>query len=256
MSAGVGIGVVFAGLITRSHSWRMIFWVFAAFIGTTTVLVFFALPETQYQRQPAIEGEAPKVSSESDKSDKVSIGYAEESQYSTAQPISRKKRTLDDLKLYTGTYTSEKIVDMAFRPLFAIVLPAVLWATLVSSVTTGMIVVISANFSTAFSTIYGFDTWQSGLTFISTIIGSLIAIFLGGHFTDLVADKLTVRNGGIRTPEMRLPAIAISLVTGPLACILYGIGFANQLHWIVPTIGIGLGLLNPIHHLKSMGGVY
>lgn len=32
----------------------------------------------------------------------------------------------------------------------------------------------------------------------------------------------------------------ISLITGPLALVLYGVGIDKGLHWIVPTIGIGL----------------
>ncbi|KAJ9130113.1 Major facilitator superfamily domain, general substrate transporter [Coniochaeta hoffmannii] len=72
------------------------------------------------------------------------------------------------------------------------------------------------------------------------IVGSLVGIFWGGHAGDWVADRLTVRNGGVPTPEMRLPAMVVSLFTGPLSCLLYGFGFGKGLHWIVPTIGIGL----------------
>lgn len=150
------------------------------------------------------------------------------------------------MRILSTSYTSESLWALAFRPLLAILLLAVLWATLINAITQGMIVVVSANFSAAFTEIYGFEPWQSGLTYVSTIVGSLIAIFLGGHFTDFVADKLIVRNGGVRTPEMRLPAMVISLISGPLACILYGIGLAKKLHWICPTIGIGLGSSRPL----------
>jgi len=34
--------------------------------------------------------------------------------------------------------------------------------------------------------------------------------------------------------------MVVSLFTGPLSCLLYGFGFGKGLHWIVPTIGIGL----------------
>ena len=58
--------------------------------------------------------------------------------------------------------------------------------------------------------------------------------------SDIVADFFTRRNGGVREPEMRLPAIMISLVTTPLALILYGVGIQYNLHWICPTIGLAL----------------
>ncbi len=76
--------------------------------------------------------------------------------------------------------------------------------------------------------------------FLSTIIGSIIAIPAGGHLGDVVADWFTKRNGGMRDPEMRLPAMAVCTITGPLALVLYGVGIQHQLHWICPTIGLGL----------------
>jgi hypothetical protein len=39
---------------------------------------------------------------------------------------------------------------------------------------------------------------------------------------------------------MRLPSIAISAVTAPLALVLYGVGIGQKLHWMVPTLGLGL----------------
>ena len=58
--------------------------------------------------------------------------------------------------------------------------------------------------------------------------------------SDKMADWFTKRNGGIREPEMRLPSIAISLITTPLGLILYGVGIQKQLHWMCPTVGLGL----------------
>lgn len=104
-----------------------------------------------------------------------------------------------------------------------------------------MVVLISTNFITAFNVAYGFQPWQSGLTYISSIVGALIAILCGGWITDRITDKLTSINRGIWTPEMRLPLMIIPLITGPLSCMLYGVGVAKSLHWICPVIGIRLG---------------
>jgi len=56
----------------------------------------------------------------------------------------------------------------------------------------------------------------------------------------MTADFFTKRNGGIREPEMRLPAMMISFIASPLACVLYGVGIDRRLHWMVPTVGLGL----------------
>lgn len=150
----------------------------------------------------------------------------------------KKRSYLSSLSLYNGIYTRESLLKLFFRPVVLLLLPPVLWATLVMSVTIGFLVAISSNFATAFQSTYGFEPWQAGLCFISTIISSLIAIFFGGKFSDWVADALTRRKGGIREPEMRLPALSVAMVTAPLALVLYGVGIEKGLHWIVPTLGL------------------
>ncbi|CEJ60600.1 hypothetical protein PMG11_09169 [Penicillium brasilianum] len=231
LSCGVGAGVVVSGLITMHHSWRVIYWLCTGLLGATTILVFFTFPETSYKREVTTDGIETI-----EESPKIRVGHTED----IVMPVPSKRTFAQNLRVFTTKYTDESFFVLAMRPIIALALPAVFWATLISSVTIGMIVIISANFSTAFANIYGFKTWQSGLTFISTIIGSLLAIFVGGYLTDFIADKLTLRNNGKRTPEMRLPALAVSLITAPLACILYGVGCGKQLHWICAVIGIGL----------------
>jgi hypothetical protein len=120
-----------------------------------------------------------------------------------------------------------------------LMLPPVLWATLVMAITIGFIVAISSNFAAAFAATYGFASWQSGLCFISSVIGSLVGILGGGYVSDLTANFFTARNGGIREPEMRLPAIELGLITAPLSLVLDGVGINNRLHWIMPTLGLG-----------------
>lgn len=108
------------------------------------------------------------------------------------------------------------------------------------AVTIGFLVSVTSNVSRAFSETYGFETYQTGLCFLAAMAGSFCGVYLGGDLSDKVADFFTKRNGGIREPEMRLPAVAISCITTPLALILYGVGIHHQLHWICPTIGLGL----------------
>ncbi|KAI1633838.1 MFS transporter [Biscogniauxia mediterranea] len=241
LSAGVGGGVVFSGLIVKTYPWQVVYWLFTACVGFVTFLVLFTFPETQYRRQLLIIDSGDSTTKlEDSKSSTGPYNPTQVEAVGSQNSLPPKRTFLQNMRVFSGVYTSETLPSMMFRPIMAIILPAVLWASLVNSVTIGMIVVLSANFSTAFSTIYGFQPWQSGLTYISTIVGSLVAILCGGHFTDWVADKLTIRNGGLRTPEMRLPAIIISLITGPLACVLYGVGFGKELHWMVAVIGIGL----------------
>ena len=225
LNFGVSIGVIVSGLITINHSWRYIYWVAVALIVSLTVLVFFTLPETAYSRG--------RVGSMAD-----AISKGGETDGDTPAPA--KHPYTHTLKLHHGTLTTESLWTLFRRPFILLLLPPALWATLVMSVTIGFSIAISSNFATAFSEIYEFEAWESGLCFIAGIIGSGLGIFFGGPFSEWVADYFTKKNGGIREPEFRLPAISIGLVTAPLSLILYGAGVEQSWHWVVPTVGMGL----------------
>jgi MFS family permease len=248
LSAGVGAGVLISGLITITLHWRYIYWISAALIGTCTLLVIFTLPETEFDRRSVAATE-----STSSASDKVEVSHNETPHSDPAVNAEmgvgvqqfQKRSYLQALSLYSGVYTRESFLKLFFRPVILLLLPPVFWATLVMSVTIGFLVAISSNFATAFQTVYGFEPWQSGLCFVSTAVSSLVALFFGGMFSDWVADALTRRNGGVREPEMRLPALSVAMVTAPLALVLYGVGIERGLHWIVPTLGLAFCMCLP-----------
>lgn len=254
LSAGVSGGVILSGLITIKLSWRYIYYVATALIGSLTLLVFFTLPETAFNRSPVDVPGAIEAPSEVYKAGRISndgVAKAPDAQYvedttfnarSSADqevPPPRRDTFLQSLRISHGRFTNESVWRMAYRPVILLALPPVLWATLVMSVTIGFLVAISSNFATAFSETYDFKSWQSGLCFISGLIGTLMGVLGGGTISDFVADFFTKRNGGIREPEMRLPAMTIALICGPLGLVLYGVGIDSKLHWIVPTLGLG-----------------
>lgn len=222
LNFGVSIGIIISGLITINHSYRYIYYVGTALIGTLTLLVFFTMPETSYNRSP------------------ITSPISASSSASPTLPHKKKRSWTQNLKVYNGVYTTESFLKLLIRPITMLLLPPVSWATLVMSVTIGFLVAITSNFASAFSSVYEFETWQSGLCFIAGLVGSAVGIFFGGHFSDWTADYFTKRNRGMREPEFRLPAITIGLVTTPLALVLYGAGIEHRWHWIVPTIGMGL----------------
>lgn len=202
-------------------------------------MVIFFFPETAYNRagNPLAE-----------RADEVQKPESATFKETSLPPIPPKNTYVQGLCFWSGkTYTDESFWRMFIRPFGLILMPPVFWATIVMSVTIGFLVAVSSNFASAFSTTYGFEAWQSGLCFIAGLVGCLFGTFAGGPFSDWVADYFTRRNGGVREPEMRLPAIIPSIIAAPLSLLLYGFGIANQWHWIVPTIGLGLCLLSYRH---------
>lgn len=241
-------GAIIDGFIVKYHPWRYIYYVAIALIGAVVFIVYATFPETAYTRARNSSDNITILTALGDRVTRSTKGEeAGAASFHEVLPVdqTRNKRPgwLQGLKLYHGRYTQESLWQMFIRPLGLLVLPLVLWATLVMSVTIGFITAITSNVASAFSATYGFEAWQSGLCFFSAVIGCFIGIFLGGNFSDWVADYFTRRNRGIREPEFRLPAIMIGAITGPLALTLYGCGIHWQMHWIVPTLGIGLSKL-------------
>lgn len=232
LNFGISVGIVLSGLITIDLSWRYIYWVASALIGTLTLVVFFTMPETSFDRTGLnTRTRTPFVTPDAKT---MELGHAVQ-----VSPVP-KQSFRDSLRVFHGKRISEPFWKLFLRPVVILILPPVLWATLVMAVTIGFLVAITSNFADAFSDTYGFETWQSGLCFVSGFIGSAFGIIFGGTFSDWVADFLTKNNGGIREPEFRLPAIAVGMLTAPLALALYGIGIEHELHWMVPTLGLGL----------------
>ncbi|RYP00591.1 hypothetical protein DL764_006465 [Monosporascus ibericus] len=244
LSAGVGCGIIIAGLITINHNWRYIYWVSVALIGACTVLVIFAFPETEFNRAATLaEGGSvfgPQILAEDSLKEGLDPEFVLTERKSSGSSSEPPKRLSywQSLRIYSGVYTKETFFKLFIRPIVMLTLPPVLWATLVMAVTIGFLVAISSNFASAFSEAYQFEAWQSGLCFIAAVIGAMTGAFFGGRFSDMVADFLTQRNGGVREPEMRLPAMMICLVTTPLSLVLYGVGIGQRLHWMVPTLGL------------------
>lgn len=238
LSVGVAFGMIISGGITANEHWRTIYEVSSALIGFVLLLLFFTLPETAYQRAEQMPSDGKEVSSGSSEalSDTGHSGEVE-----TGQPTIAKQSYLQSLKVFhRKPLTNESLLKMFVRPFALIILPPVLWAALVQSVTIGFLVAVSSNVDPAFEQAYRFQPWQVGLCFFAAVIGSLLGLPAGGKLGDLCADYLTKRNGGIREPEMRLPIIMISAITAPLSLVLFGVGIQHHLHFLCPTIGLAL----------------
>lgn len=241
----MGGGILICGLVSISLPWRYGYWISVALIGAATVLIILTFPETEFKR-PAEQTEP--ISIKQHLSLTKGGGSVETASSSSSPPTpqqrssSRRPRSsyAKDLRIFNGVHTRESLWKLLWRPVVMLALPPILWATLVMAVTIGFLVAITSNFASAFSDAYGFAAWQAGLCFIASILGSLVGIFFGGAFSDMVADWLTRRNGGVREPEMRLPAMMVSVVTAPLALVLYGEGIGLRLHWMCATVGLGL----------------
>ena len=86
-----------------------------------------------------------------------------------------------------------------------------------------------------FRDVYGFTIGETGLTYTSLIIGTFAATVLG-YWTN----KLYLKNAEAMGPEARMYTGMVGGVLFPVGCWMWAWSTFPSVHWIVPTIGLGI----------------
>jgi len=233
------------------------FYIVAMFVFLFSVTMFLFMPETRFlgQRPPTLpipDGEVEM--SEKDNSPEVrriedvaapavtpppKITAVEAGTTSTVC----KRSFLGGLSLWQGPDPNTSLRRAFLRPFVLASYPTVLWASLVYGVSLGWNVIIGATVAQLFGPDvpqYGFDAQAQGLVFLSPFVGSLVGSWLCGPLSDSVANALTRRNGGVREPEMRLPACIFTAILTFLGTLVAGLTYKYKTHWAGPIVGLGI----------------
>lgn len=146
------------------------------------------------------------------------------------------------LRPFSGRLCHDNWLRVAFRPFVLYAYPAILWSSVVYSLSVGWLIVLSESVSSIYknSESYNFTSLQTGLVYISPFIGGILGTAVAGKVSDLIVRFMSRRNGGIYEPEYRLVmAIPIAITT---AIGLMGFGWSAQErdNWIVPTVFFGI----------------
>nr|ADN97076.1 MFS transporter [Penicillium digitatum] len=146
------------------------------------------------------------------------------------------------LRVWNGRIAQDRWYRVAARPFVLFAYPAVLWSTVVYSLSVGWLIVLSESVAHIFESKahYNFTALHTGLIYISPFVGGLLGTAVAGKVSDIITRFMTRRNGGIYEPEFRLVMaipIALSTVIGLMA-----FGWSAEIgdSWIVPTIFFGL----------------
>ncbi|THW54888.1 MFS general substrate transporter [Aureobasidium pullulans] len=242
LAAGAPLGSIVGGLFTLSTDWRALYYLGTGLIFAFTVLAFFTMPETAFVRVQEVHELTLVRQSSKDIEKPLSALQVERLPLEPSVEISNipKKTFRQNLAFVTPPQTGESFWKIFIRPVLLLVLPPVIWATVSIGLVVGIVVVLSVSLANDFHTIYQFETWQSGLCWIAVIIGTAIGMPVCGKLTDVTADFFTIRNGGIREPEHRLPFSILPALFLPGGLLMYGFGLYRGYHWAVPVVGLGL----------------
>ncbi|KAK8847392.1 hypothetical protein IAR55_005250 [Kwoniella newhampshirensis] len=211
--AGSGVGpLVFAWVESDPRlQWRWVWWIQTILIGALFPFILLFMRETR--ESVILRRRARKL---------------------------RKERGLEDGGRYTARSEIGKVGFFAAmkmsstRPItFLFVEPVVACMALWMSVAWGILYTQIGGLPYIFRNVYGFNTNQVGLIYISIVIGALVGF--AANFVQDAVYRRRVEKDGI---EARLYAPMIAGVTLSLGCFLYGFTSVSTVHWIVPCIGI------------------
>ncbi|KAF9884529.1 hypothetical protein FE257_001474 [Aspergillus nanangensis] len=158
-----------------------------------------------------------------------------------ASSFPARKGMLGHMALFHGVNQDSSFGE-SFMNIFTLAMyPPLVWAGITVGVFVGWNIVIQLESSVLFlKPPYLWQIHSLGLLALSGLVGTLVAIFIGGKLIDMIANRMTIRNNGHREPEYRLPAMIIPAILGPMGILTFGLCAASKTHWIGLAIGYGM----------------
>jgi MFS family permease len=253
----VNIAPIISGYVIVDLGWRWSFWLLAISFGVLLACVAVFFPETSFDRDSLLH-ETPSTSTTNNlplfskdlKSTEKSIITNPDDQSGFAI----KEQGLDydqapKWKSYLGVQTvsftkQSRIIKLLVSPLTLLRHPAVIWASVMWSVTFTWVIIQGAIASQVFAAPpYNLSPTQVGnLVGLAPLIGSALGTVSSGWISDYISKKLSIRNGGVYEPEFRLWVMLPFLVTIVVGTFGLGMAIDNGLSPIV--CGVFLAILN------------
>ncbi|KAL3421704.1 major facilitator superfamily transporter [Phlyctema vagabunda] len=204
------VGPFAGGYITSAWGWRWIFYFLAILSGVISIVAFLFLRETY---SPVI----------------------------LEQKAKRLRKATGNINLHTQRQNTKplgSLMSRAFlRPMRILIMsPIVLGLSLYMSLVYGLIYVLFTTLAVVFQGVYGFNTSNSGLTFLGFGGGMVLALLVAGRFNDKIHKKLSEKHH-IEKPEFRLPFLIYGALFLPIGMFIYGWTIQARAHWILPLIG-------------------
>ncbi|KAG9310436.1 MFS polyamine transporter [Chiua virens] len=104
----------------------------------------------------------------------------------------------------------------------------------------GTIYLFLTTIPSIFEGIYNQPVGIAGLHYLALGIGLIGALQINARTMDRIYVYLKHKNGGIRKPEFRLPAMFVGTILLPIGLLITGWTVQARTYWIVPDVGIVL----------------
>ncbi|KAH7402631.1 major facilitator superfamily domain-containing protein [Pyrenochaeta sp. MPI-SDFR-AT-0127] len=235
---GTGWGPLVCGFIAQNTTWRWIFYLQTITCGTMVALICFIFKETRGSVLISRKAKALNKYYEA----REAAGYSgfnitapENSGPTTSQRIRWKVKS-DEERASLGRMIGISL----YRPFHLLFTePVVFWFSLWVAFSWAVLYLTLAAIPLVFQSNHGFSVQQANAVFASMCVGSIISTVLS-----IYQEKIAKRYGKlINTPEGRLYFACIESSCMPIGLFMFGWTSSSSIHWIVPTIAVGIATI-------------
>ena len=215
-TCGPALGPIVSGFSVPAENWKWSLWEILWSAAPIFVLLFFWLPETS----------APNIL----------LRRAQRLRKLTGNELLKSQSEINQSKLTVSEVARESL----YKPLQILVQdPAVLFASVYTALVYGIYYSFFEVFPLVYIDIYGFNSGELGLTFLSITVSVSIAIPVYFAYQYYLVEP-NIRKNGLQAPEGRLIPALFTAPFLPLGLFLFGWTANIHVHWIASVIGIGI----------------
>lgn len=248
----LAIGPVVSGVMSQEYNWRSYWWVDFAMFACLLVWIIFFIPETKWHRNPEKENIHPDTldaTADNEKTNAVEhVETTDNEKSATPEQAEVVSTTTSTEFLGTGGPSKRQFMPFqndpaegwknVLRPFWVpaklCYYPIVIWASFCYSGGACLTIIVNMTQSMVFAAPpYNFSSSAVGYSNFATLGGIMVGLLTAGPLSDWICKKMTIRNNGIREPEMRLFALIPYFVFMTIGCVITGVGYEKQWQWPV-----------------------
>ncbi|KAA1471601.1 MFS general substrate transporter [Dentipellis sp. KUC8613] len=230
--AGITLGPLIFGYVVQNLTWQMGFWFVSIPLGLCTLMVFFFVPETTYDRpKPDTKKMEEKEEMSLEKRSLEKQESSVEEQSSDVRSIAPAPSYISQLRIWNGTFSDQPLWRIVLRPLPLLCSPVTSFLFLSHGMQTAWLSLLPICSSTIFTLEYNFNAAQIGLTNLGGLVGIIIGMVITGPLTDWGAVWMSKRNGGVYEPEFRLVFMS-AMLFGVFGYAGWAVGTVHGMPWI------------------------
>ncbi|KAI1343822.1 MFS general substrate transporter [Xylariaceae sp. FL0016] len=225
---GPSLGPLLGGFINYNVTWRWTYYVMIIWAFCLLMMIVFFAPETY------------RSSSYPSRNIYSLTEFADPIRLREKARAMRKKTGDDRWKAPMENSTKSIATTIGYsllRPFQLLSLETMcLLLSILSAILLGVIYLFFGAFSLIFGENYGFNVWQTGLSFLGILVG-MVTYPATDAVWRRVYRRLVERNGGVPEPEFRLAPAIVGAVLVPIGLFWFAWTTFPWVHWILPIIG-------------------